>query len=355
MKQVMKLRGAAALSVSSRVLHAMAERVLQRVREEELVCHICLDTYTDPKLLQCFHIYCRGCLPRLVDRKPSEHPGQRGPLVLPCPECRQETPLPAKGVKGLKSAFHINRLLEIVGAVGESQPEQEQENQRNCPEHGEEPKLYCETCGELICWKCAYVGAKHHDHVHDHLDKAFQRYQQEISLSQKQLEKQMEKVTEALQHVDTSCLKITKQYESIKADICQDARKVQLMSQLERLTSAKQTTLVAHRESLKKNQTQLKSCLDFIRSSIASDNHYEVLEMKANVVKQIKDLTFSVQSGEQEGSFSIFDVDHFPEITHLKGTYAHTNTYASGSFCCLLCNGCMHHIIRVAFRAWLAK
>ena len=39
----------------------MAEQALKRL-EEQLNCSICLDTFTDPKLLQCFHVYCQQCL-----------------------------------------------------------------------------------------------------------------------------------------------------------------------------------------------------------------------------------------------------------------------------------------------------
>ena len=85
----------------------MAEKVLKKV-EDHLNCSICLDTYTDPKLLQCFHVYCRQCLVKLVYR--DEHQQ----LVLSCPICRQVSPIPARGVAGLPSAFHINQLLEIV-------------------------------------------------------------------------------------------------------------------------------------------------------------------------------------------------------------------------------------------------
>ena len=84
----------------------MAEKVLEKL-EEQLNCSICLDTYTDPKLLQCFHVYCRQCLVPLVDRD------QQGQLGLTCPICRQATPIPGRGVAGLQSAFHVNRLLEI--------------------------------------------------------------------------------------------------------------------------------------------------------------------------------------------------------------------------------------------------
>ncbi len=43
-----------------------------------------------------------------------------------------------------------------------------------CPEHADrELELYCESCNELICWKCAVKGGKYHDHDYDPLDEAF--------------------------------------------------------------------------------------------------------------------------------------------------------------------------------------
>ena len=128
----------------------MAKEALEKL-EEQLNCSICLDTYTDPKLLQCFHVYCHKCLVKLVIRD------------LTCPICRQVTPLPDRGVAGLQSAFHINHLLEVresfkktdnpaftleeaVGVTKVSVP-----SARHCFEHPEEEmKLYCETCLSLI-------------------------------------------------------------------------------------------------------------------------------------------------------------------------------------------------------------
>ena len=84
----------------------MAEEALKKL-EEQLNCSICLDIFTDPKLLQCFHVYCRQCLVPLVDRD------QQGHLGLSCPTCRRVTPIPNRGVAGLQPAFHINHLLEL--------------------------------------------------------------------------------------------------------------------------------------------------------------------------------------------------------------------------------------------------
>ncbi len=122
----------------------MAEKIIKKV-EDELNCSICLDTYTNPKLLQCHHVYCRQCLVRLVYRD------QQGQLILDCPTCRQVTPVPATGVADLQSAFRIVHLLEILNECKEEESEP-----ACCSEHAEgESKLYCETCGELICLECA--------------------------------------------------------------------------------------------------------------------------------------------------------------------------------------------------------
>ena len=107
----------------------MAEKVVQKL-EDQLNCSICLDTYTNPKLLQCFHVYCKECLVRLVARD------QQGQLSLTCPGCRQATPIPDTGVSGLQSAFHINHLLK---------------------------------------------GSRHHSHDYQSIGEAFEKYKEELS------------------------------------------------------------------------------------------------------------------------------------------------------------------------------
>ena len=43
----------------------VAKQALKKL-EDQLTCAICLDAFKDPKLLQCFHVYCKDCLQRLV-------------------------------------------------------------------------------------------------------------------------------------------------------------------------------------------------------------------------------------------------------------------------------------------------
>ncbi len=276
----------------------MAEKALQKV-EDELNCSICLDTYTNPKLLQCFHVYCQGCLKRLVFRD------QQGQLILTCPNCRQVTPVPAGGVAGLQSAFHINRLLGIMEehkkGIDES-AHAENSSPVTCFEHeGKESKLYCETCGKLICLKCVTKHGKHHKHDHELMDEAFEKFKKEIGSSLKPVEKQLATINQAIEQIDTCCWKIFSQQSAVEADIQKSGDqppegKIQLIDQLHQIAQRKMRNLVAQKNRLETTKSQLESCLDFMIESMETDSHHDVLEMKKSLIKQINELTVPFQS-----------------------------------------------------------
>jgi len=82
----------------------VADDALKKITTQ-LECSVCLDTYTNPKLLPCFHTFCKKCLERLVVKDRDRH-------TLCCPNCRRTTLLPATGVSGLQTAFHIDHLFD---------------------------------------------------------------------------------------------------------------------------------------------------------------------------------------------------------------------------------------------------
>ena len=62
----------------------------------------------------------------------------------------------------------------------------------NCPEHAEEElKLFCETCGVLICCECAIRGGKHHDHDYEPIRKAFEKCERELTRSLEPMEEKL--------------------------------------------------------------------------------------------------------------------------------------------------------------------
>ena len=287
----------------------MAENTIKKL-EEQLNCAICLDTYTDPKLLQCFHIYCRKCLVKLVVRD------QQGQLALTCPTCCQATPIPANGVAGLKSAFHINHLLEILEELKKAKDTAaSQEGAKsvvthpicpkkviaNCFEHiKKERELYCETCGDLICYDCVTKWGKHQNHDYHTLDEAFEIYKGEITPSLEPLERKLEAVKEGLALLDKRNTDISNQQTAINTSIqdtieqtCEilHARKTKLMTLVNEITQGKFKGLAVQRDLMETIQAQLNSCLDFVRESLKTSVPEEMLMMRTNIVKQVKELT----------------------------------------------------------------
>ena len=99
-----------------------------------------------------------------------------------------------------------------------------------CSEHaGKELELYCETCNELICWKCAVKGGKHHDHDYDPLDEAFDKYKGEITSSLEPMEKQLKTIHTALAQLDTRSGEISDQRVTIETSIYNTIRRLHEM------------------------------------------------------------------------------------------------------------------------------
>ena len=297
----------------------MAEKVfkeLEKQVEEQLNCSICLDTFTDPKLLQCFHVYCQQCLVPLVVRD------QRGKLGLTCPTCRQVTPIPDRGVAGLQSVaqFQINRLLEIQdsvkklknpsatleGAMGGTTINTPSRNVAfHCFEHVEEEmKLYCETCGVLICLQCVLKGGKHHDHDCSPLKKAFERYKEEMTSFVEPLEKQVTTIKKALAQLDRSNEEISDQQAVIEDNVhvtfrrlreVLNVRETEIINQLHQTTQGKLKDLAAQSDQIETTLAKLNSCLHFIGESLKTGNEQDVLMMKTNTVNQSKELTTPFQ------------------------------------------------------------
>ncbi len=290
----------------------MAAIALEKL-EDQLTCAICLDTYTNPKLLQCHHVYCQQCLVRLVDRD------QQGQLILTCPSCRQVTPVPARGVAGLQEAFHVNQLLEIVeehkktniatvipkGVSTTHHTPRPENTTTNCPEHdGRKVELYCRTCEETICFKCIMKDGKHHSHNYEELNTAFERYKTEITSSLAPLEMQLLTIKKAFAQLDAHCDDISDQQAVIEANIhititqlheSLDVRRTELISQLHQITQAKLKSLQVQRDQLEMIQVQLSSCLHFIRENLKTGCQEETLLKKKTTVKRVEELTTSFQ------------------------------------------------------------
>ena len=108
-------------------------------------CSLCLDNFKDPRILTCFHTYCRECLDNYVAKSKRAEPLF---TKFDCPICRACITLPSNGVDGIQKNFYID---------------QEQPNHPICSVHKtEDLRFYCRECRERICRDCKVVSHEGH-------------------------------------------------------------------------------------------------------------------------------------------------------------------------------------------------
>ena len=324
-----------------------AEKALQKI-QDQVTCGICLEPYKQPRLLKCFHVYCEQCLQRLVKRE-----GQS----LPCPQCRQVTPLPVGGVSKLQGAFYIHYLFDVQDALKKVSSSEQTMCEKctnrkavgfcrtcgfacqRCKEIHQEwkefktheiidldtltgdvttlvpplkktlfcvthpakkAKLYCETCDELICRDC--IVRVHRDHQYDLVPESFAKQEKVIVDSLKPVGEQIATLERAVESVDTQCAAVVEQKTAVVAEIrtamvhLQQALKVretELVGQAEQMAQQKLKTLAAQRDRFELQLGQLRSCQDFVEESRRTCSQGEILRIKSPLVKQVNDLTGS--------------------------------------------------------------
>ena len=348
--------------------YKVAEKALQKL-SDQLTCPICLDDYTNPRVLPCLHVFCEHCLGRLVLRDAEN-------LIATCPNCRRETRLPQEGVAGLPPAFYINHLFEVRDTLQKvSDPNKlrcdmcEDGNAKGycrdcgefvceacitlhrkwkkfaeheiatlgqieanvaelappkkvtmkCSKHpSEELKIYCETCNELICRDCTVKA--HRDHQFDLVADCFPKNRDAIVASLQPIKQQLDIVSQAVAEVDARSTRVAENGDAIKRDIqvatselirALKAREQQLMAEVDQIVGQTSKTLAAQRDHYQLTQTQLASCLEFVEESLRTGSPQEVLSMKKPVVERVQQMAKEFQPNHfQSGPEEIIHFSH---------------------------------------------
>ena len=188
-----------------------------------MVCPSCKQLFKNPKYLPCYHSYCEECLEKMQEYS-----------MITCLKCRNETIVPAGGVKDLPSNYFIDNLVSklILNYKLENETElrceecdeddsvvvfctdcklflchyckeshkyskshcshdlisltelrsnkdliQSKSKFPTCQEHDIELEYYCETCEKLVCVQCT---GEHEDHKYDVVKKFAYKHQNEL-------------------------------------------------------------------------------------------------------------------------------------------------------------------------------
>ena len=324
-------------------LKSNADKALEKLADQ-LSCSICLQEYTQPRVLSCLHVFCEGCLKRL----PAPQAG-RGTVC--CPNCRQVSLVPAGDVANLPSAFYIQHLFEVRDtlekvrdpkrvqcmkceereavrfcrdcgqyicqacldahrtwkelksheilsfdevAVAASAMKSSKKVVMLCPKHPTEPmKIYCETCDELICRDCTV--RTHREHNYDLVAEGFPKHREAIVASLEPIKKLAACEAKVIQKLDVRSLDIDKQGREGKAEINRqidrlhgilDARRREFLDQVDQKVRQARKEISAEQNHHEMSLAQLSSCVEFVEGSLQSGTQEEVLSLKRQVTER---------------------------------------------------------------------
>eukprot|EP00057_Strongylocentrotus_purpuratus_P021037 XP_011675511.1 PREDICTED: tripartite motif-containing protein 59-like [Strongylocentrotus purpuratus] len=124
---------------------------LKNVIAQSLECPVCLNTFTDPKILPCSHTYCKTCLENLLECHGNDQ-------MLRCPVCRAETQVPNQEWPVFIS-HEVLAMSEIVsGKVSVRR-------WRKCRKHPkEDEECFCSDCRRFACFRCVVMEHKDEGH-----------------------------------------------------------------------------------------------------------------------------------------------------------------------------------------------
>ena len=312
--------------------------VLKKV-DDQLTCAICIEHYTDPRALPCQHIYCKKCIDKMLLAEEQRHHNE-----FDCPTCRKSCILSGGGASTLPCAYYINSLLDIHSLLMKTANASHQE----CSLHKKPKDILCETCDELICYRCIY--AEKHDNHRDKtilVDELLEKHKREVCKHLQPLKDKIEQVRQLRIVFDDTKKSIEKQGEMVKKEIGVAVQKhmtrlAELMKSLEDLRTSlleladngTRQKLYLHSREMERLDTvfaQLTSCEEFVEKSLVSHNQWLSQNAKSRMIRHI-DETYSVVKASElqppsqraDGAFiqnlSSLSMYTLPDVGSLKGT-----------------------------------
>ena len=330
-------------------LPTIAEEAVKKI-DSKLECSVCLNSFKEPKLLPCFHVFCKSpCLEELAAQDPEGK-------ALTCPTCRHHVTLPENGVAGLQTDFHIEQLFDIkqslekakkneyrcqnctnnsvaskyckscriflcdecvkihnlwkkfkstdheVIAVTEVKAEEltPAKTTTKCSKHsGMDKIIYCETCSKLICSHCTI--RIHKDHNYDVVDDVFHKHKEELVSRLNPLKERLSVVDQALSAFDTKINEVNNKRAAVKEDIKTEinklrqvlnTRETELTASLDMQAEQKIADLEKQKNDVEVWYAKMSSCLEYAEIGLKAGPgaEGEMLTRKAPVLKRTEEI-----------------------------------------------------------------
>ena len=267
-----------------------------------MICPLCSQLFKNPKYLPCCHSYCEECLEEMQEYS-----------KITCLKCRNETIVPAGGVKDLPSNYFMDNLVNklILNYKLETETElrceecdkdnsmvvfctdcklflchfckeshkyskshcshnlisltelrsnkdliQSKSKFPTCQEHDLELEYYCETCEKLVCVQCT---GEHEDHKYDVVKKFADKYKSEFNKIDASVEIMTENLSKLSDSIEDMRTTIRQQGDEIseEVDLYYDKLIEKLLKQKEQVKQQVRYTILQKEKALTEQRKEL--------------------------------------------------------------------------------------------------
>ena len=266
--------------------------------EEQLTCPVCLDHYTNPKILPCHHSFCQDCLEGLPLDKKNET------CYLSCPTCRHCTELPEEGVGAFPVAFTLNNLKEMHTLMNKT-ADLSNPQEATCSDHGKPLELFCEACNTVICVNCSFRKHKHHEY--DLITDCYPKHCQKLRECLSPVEGKKEALKKVLSALAEREGEIRERGEGVLEEIHEMVEEMmnvlreserKLTEQAKRVTDDKLKVLSEQMKSAEISLSVLEDVEDYVEQSLKTGSPQQVLRSKKQMMEHMSEVTAQINVEE---------------------------------------------------------
>ena len=362
------------------------EALLKNLKEH-VTCSICLDTYTDPKTIDCLHTFCFECLKKYA--LTSQKQG-----LYRCPQCQAHVGVPEGNCfDRLPSSFLHNSLLSLLAVrqsgdgselscslcqkksaevdycfdcekflcpncvkahdlfraaafeghrvtpVKQFQPEDYEallKRQSFCSQkyHKQEAmRFFCLQCQICVCQVCINTDHKSHDVVP--VEKAADDEKANIMAEADTIKEKMNVCSDLIRQFETTELELETNIAIAKRQVSETAEQMVVKireSEREAITALEETRLLrieklnSAKESVRSLEKQLNQAVEFANSLVQRSSSSDIMQSKKNLKQRFKELSEVKVPALPVSSFVKFVVINVPDSLTL-GSVKTEETY----------------------------
>ena len=265
----------------------MMEPLVENLKKQ-VTCSICLDTYTDPKILSCFHTFCCKCLEEHATK--THRQGK-----FRCPECQAEINLPeGNRFDRLPTSFHQNSLVGLL----ETEDREALLRPPFCSQHkNERLRYFCSSCEACICPVC--FAEDHRGHEFDVIEKAVQEHRKYIMLNVDTIKEKANLFREEIGKFEKTSEDVEMIIAIAKQDVSEAAQHVitktrqqekQLLESLEMTRRERIEQINSAKQELESLVKQIHQAAEFAENLVQRSPGWDIIKTKTTLKQKFQEL-----------------------------------------------------------------